>query len=553
MNTVLITERNNASPAVAKAILELQRCGGGELRFDGGEYHFHEAESAEADILNVVNSELPHRHVAFYLKDCENITVNGNGSTFIIHEFLSPFFLENSKNIVLTDFHLTTAARPYASMTVLQKDEDGFTAVIDCRRTDYTVQDGHLEINADGVMHSTAHQKFSLHSLKKLSICYLLAGDTEASTEQLAAACVDTDASPCPDGIRFTYRTGNKKQCPYDVGEEVVINLEEPRHRCVCIIDRCRDIVLKDVTIHRGGGMGVVAQLCENVELNGYRLHRDEDDLCTLTADAMYFVNCKGLLRVCNGHIAHSLDDGINVHGMYHKVTAVEKDQLTVVCGHVSQIGFQPYQIGDVLNIIEPERLSVIGEAVIRQIFPSEQGATFVLSVTRTGDCFPDCLVENTDAHPNVELVNNTFFDYPNIRLIGGGHILIENNVFENGSTGLASDDLNRYWFEAGRLCDLTVRNNIYRCTAKQSKKGIFRIGAAGFDPSDTPAIHDRVTICNNQFFGVQGLCINASGVRHLAIADNLSDGRPLTAQDILIDGKNRLPNEQESSKDETV
>ena len=96
----------------------------------------------------------------------------------------------------------------------------------------------------------------------------------------------------------------------------------------MCIRDR-----LENITLHYTEGMGVLAQLCRNVSLDGIKVcfeNKDSSRYITTLVDATHFSHCRGQIVSKNGFYENMGDDAINVHGIYLKVEKVV-DQHTVV------------------------------------------------------------------------------------------------------------------------------------------------------------------------------------------------------------------------------
>ena len=99
--------------------------------------------------------------------------------------------------------------------------------------------------------------------------------------------------------------------------------------------------------------------------------------------------------------------------------------------------------------------------------------------------------------------------------------MVVEDNVLIDSSNGVLSSDLISYWYETGRINDLTIRNNIIdTCLAE----GIL-IYVAGYD-ENTPLVHDRIEISGNTIKNTGTLYkaepISAKGVKNLVLKDNI-------------------------------
>lgn len=80
---------------------------------------------------------------------------------------------------------------------------------------------------------------------------------------------------------------------------------------------------IKNVKVHYAQGMGVLAQLCDDITMDGFGVClKGENDsrYFTTQADATHFSQCKGKITSVNGLYEGMMDDAINVHGTYLKV-----------------------------------------------------------------------------------------------------------------------------------------------------------------------------------------------------------------------------------------
>lgn len=104
-----------------------------------------------------------------------------------------------------------------------------------------------------------------------------------------------------------------------------------------------KDILLKGVTIHHAGGMGVIGEKTENIHIDGLQvvLRKGTERILTTTADATHFCNCKGQLLIENCVFENMLDDASNIHGSYVKVCdRLDSHTLLAKIGHFQQFDY---------------------------------------------------------------------------------------------------------------------------------------------------------------------------------------------------------------------
>lgn len=495
---------------------------GGTLRLAKDTYHFYESE-ARTMWLDPSNNQSGEKRVVFPLSGRRNLTIDGCGSTLVFHGRTFPFAATNCAVLVFRNFTVTTRYPSCAGFTVSEKSDAGFTVMFDEGVAPYTVSDGHLAFSLDGHAVSTRDGRLSLHSLDRLAIYYLMALDSPGDRNAFPAPFIG--ATPEIVGertVRFTYygdTHAKSTRLPYNVGERVVVNLEEKRYRDVFFFEDCEDVRIENVTIRRFGGMGAVAQRCGDLVLDRFVAEPPAGERVTLTADIVQFVNCHGDIEIANCSGGHSLDDWINIHGNYLKVMSVDGSRVRLQTQHVSQSGFFPYRAGDSLEFVTAHERTVVAQAKVVGCAADSSDRTIcevTVDVDLSGRDLIGLLVENATLNPNVRISGNRFIDYPNIRLSGRGSYLVESNRFEKCSSAVIGMDLADSWYESGRIADMTIRNN------RIVNGGGFRFGLSGWNggESNVPLIHDSIRLENNVFENVRGAKWSAVGVRDFVVQE---------------------------------
>lgn len=95
---------SNSSVGTAEAIRNI--CSGDMLVFPQNEYHFYKDFSIHkvCHMTNTDSFKTPDKYFAILIENKENITIDGCGSTFVIHGDMCAFAMFNCKNIVLKKF-----------------------------------------------------------------------------------------------------------------------------------------------------------------------------------------------------------------------------------------------------------------------------------------------------------------------------------------------------------------------------------------------------------------------------------------------------------------
>ena len=510
----------NFTPDVIAAISAVKY--GGTISFEYGEYHFYEACACRS-FFAPSNNETGEKIVAFPLIDCKNVTIDGNGSTFVFHGRLSPFIVKNSSDITIKNATLTTHLPSYSLMQIVEKDDEKFVCRFDPTKIPCRASDGNLVFDTETETISTIPDKFSFHSLSRVVIRYLFTKDCKASKEGLAAPYNFCKAIQNGDCIEFHYLDDeNSEKCVYDVGEYVSINLEEKRFRDVFFLESSKNTLISDVTIRRGGGMGVIAQLCEDIEISGFVVHPSDDEKITLTADIIHIVNCSGKLSVHDCSFMSSLDDACNVHGTYSEVFNVGDGYIDVMYKHEGHSFLDLYKENDVLRAIDRASLSILSEFCVNKAeFIDKSGMKIrIYCETMPENIQKGCLIESHKRMPDIHIYRNRSENIPHWRLSGQGDIFVENNEYIDCNCPVYAYDLAEYWYESGRINNLVIRNN--RFVKARLTDGFVKTGISGHEGDKSFVIHKNITVSDNVFEGLIDKPFDIEGFANVNIKDNI-------------------------------
>jgi len=518
--------RENATPDVISALDSLIEAGGGALTFEKGEYHFRKA-GTRSRFHAVSNNTSCEKHIVFDLKGAKNITIDGGGSVFVFHDVVFPFMITESENITVKNFIVDTGRNPLIDLYFHDADETGFQVDVDKSENPFFIKDGALFFIRESETISGEEEFFSLHEVGCHNVQYLATGSCRANLENLPASVVKCDVFETERGFAARYREDSPSKIKFD-GKEVTIIADGKRKVDVICIDRSSGATVKDVTVARGIGMGIIAQLSSDITVDGFStdISYHKGARQTLTADSLHFVNCDGFLEVKNCKISETMDDAINVHGVYTSLVSADENMLTSRLMHRDQWYFCPYSEGDRLEIIDNESFETVAEFIVDDA-ALEEGSATELVIKGHFNYGRDVIaagfwVENPDRMPRLHMHNNDFHDFPKNRVSGAGGILIEKNRFRNCECALLALDLARYWYESGRIRHLVFRENELEDCNAWGGEAFVQIGIDGVSGEDAPKIHKKIEITNNRFLNVTKEAIKAECVEELIVKDNI-------------------------------
>lgn len=458
--------KKNASPVVQKVIARIQaECKDGEaviLRFEEGRYNFHEKGCAEREYYISNHDQTNPKKVGLALEDMKNLTVDGQGAELIFHGRMLPVSLLRSENCTLKNLHIDFENPHISQVKVIENDPQKGIVFEPAQWVKYRItKDGFFETFGDGwtMRHNygIAFEGDTKHLVYNTSDVYCpIKGVKEIAPRRiLAPEWKDQRLVPgTVMALRGWYRPTPGIFLSHDVSTTI-----------------------ENVQVHYAEGMGLLAQLCENITLDKFGVClRGENDprYFTTQADATHFSGCKGKIVSRNGLYEGMMDDAINVHGTYLKVVKRVDDRTLVGrYMHNQAWGFEWGCIGDEVQFVRSNTMELIGEtnriASIRP-YDKEQIAgarefliTFAEPVDAAINEKSGFGIENLTWTPEVLFAGNvirnnrargTLFSTPKATVV-------EDNLFDHtsGAAVLLCGDCNG-WYETGACRNVIIRKN---------------------------------------------------------------------------------------------
>lgn len=458
--------KKNASPVVQKVIARIQaECKDGEaviLRFEEGRYNFHEKGCAEREYYISNHDQTNPKKVGLALEDMKNLTVDGQGAELIFHGRMLPISLLRSENCTLKNLHIDFENPHISQVKVIENDPQKGIVFEPAQWVKYRItKDGFFETFGDGwtMRHNygIAFEGDTKHLVYNTSDVYCpIKGVKEIAPRRiLAPEWKDQRLVPgTVMALRGWYRPTPGIFLSHDV-----------------------NTTIENVQVHYAEGMGLLAQLCENITLDKFGVClRGENDprYFTTQADATHFSGCKGKIVSRNGLYEGMMDDAINVHGTYLKVVKRVDDRTLVGrYMHNQAWGFEWGCIGDEVQFVRSNTMELIGEtnriASIRP-YDKEQIAgarefliTFAEPVDAAINEKSGFGIENLTWTPEVLFAGNvirnnrargTLFSTPKVTVV-------EDNLFDHtsGAAVLLCGDCNG-WYETGACRNVIIRKN---------------------------------------------------------------------------------------------
>lgn len=457
-------KKENMSAKLQKALADVKKKHAGEavvLKFAPGRYEFKQKGAAVREYFISNHDQDNPKEVAFTIEDWDDVTVDGQGADFYFNGHMIPVAVINSKNCVLKNFSIDFDTPHIAQIEVLKNDADGVTFRTAPWVNARVTADGKFKHYGEGweiePYSAIAFNGATRHLVYRTSDLWRPVDSVVVVGNDVYRAPKWTDKKIVP-GTVVALRSGYRPAPAVFLSDDV-------------------DTQVLNVKVHYCEGMGLLAQMCENVKLDGFGVClRGDDDprYFTANADATHFSGCKGTVWSCNGLYEGMMDDAINVHGTYLRV--IERvDDRTVKARYLSPgyYGFRWGEIGDSVQIIQSNTMELLeGRYAITSIKPVDaptvHGAKdFEISFNEPIDdaVGVDGLfgLENLTWTPEVYFADNvirnnrargTLFSTPK-------PTVVERNLFDHtsGTAILLCGDCNG-WYETGACRDVLIRNN---------------------------------------------------------------------------------------------
>lgn len=431
--------------------------------FPKGRYDFYEDGSFQREYYISNHDQTNPKSVGFALEDLQNITIDGQGSDFIFHGRMVPFALLNNANITLKNVNIDFEVPALRQLKVVEVNKDADEVIAEIYpQGNYRVENNALVIEGEGYDYIPI---VSMAFRPDKRLAYM------RSDVSFAPSSVE-EVSPNTLSIK-----GWGQLHETSIGERFVLR-SYYRPTPGIFVSECINTTFENVTVHYAEGMGLLAQMSENITLDGFNvcLRGDNDErFFTTQADATHFSACKGVIISKNGLYEGMADDAINVHGIYLRITKrIDDNTLLARYMHPQAWGFKWGEEGDEVQFVESEKMELVSNHTntIKSIKafdkPTEFGAKeFEIAFI---DALPAEIseegkygVENLTWTPEVIFSDNTI---RNNRARGTlfstpRSVVCENNLFDHthGTAILLCGDCNG-WFETGPCKDVLIKNN---------------------------------------------------------------------------------------------
>ena len=319
------------------------------IRFAEGRYDFYPENAAHREYYISNHDQHKDRAVGIAIEGFHGLTIDGCGADFMFHGRMLPLSVVATEECTLRNFSIDFATPHIAQAEVVKNEAEGITFRVAPWVNARVTESGAFEHTGKGwAMRpgwGIAFDPKTRHIIYKT-------GDIGTPVHQVQQIDEHTFFAPA-------WRDGR-----LSVGTIVAMRTYE-RPSPGVFVSHAKDTRLENVMVHYAEGMGLLAQMSEDIVLDGFSVClRGDDDprYFTTQADATHFSGCKGKIRSVNGLYEAMMDDAINVHGTYLKV--VERIDDHTIKGrymHGQAWGFDWGYVGDEVQFVRSNTMELVG------------------------------------------------------------------------------------------------------------------------------------------------------------------------------------------------
>ncbi|MDE5560987.1 MAG: alpha-1,3-galactosidase B [Bacteroidaceae bacterium] len=459
------------SAAMARAIETIRSAmGKGDravLRLTDGRYDFFPDDAAKREYYISNHDQTKSKSVGLPLEDMHDFVLEGNGAELIFHGRMLPLSLVRSSGCTLRDFSIDFINPQISQITILENDNSRGITFSPAPWVKHEIERGNFMTYGSGWRFR--HQYGIAFDGKTRHIVY--------KTSDLH--CPIANVIKMGDN---KFRVPGWKDDRLKPGTVIALRGWE-RPAPGIFMTHSRNTCIERVRVHYAEGMGLLAQMCENISMDGFGVclrNNVDPRYFTTQADATHFSACRGRITSVNGLYEGMMDDAINVHGTYLKVVRrVDDHTLEGRYMHGQSWGFDWGFAGDKVQFVRSSTMELVGEAnQIAEITPLDavsavrgRGMDGAKSFRiRFKNPVPKEIteqagygLENQTWTPEVRFAGNTI---RNNRARGTlfstpRRVVVEDNLFDHtsGCAILLCGDCNG-WYETGACRDVTIRRN---------------------------------------------------------------------------------------------
>lgn len=487
-------------------------------------------EEASAPVLCVANHGYNgYKAAAIAIEDIDGLTIDGGGSTFILHGCMDFAVVSRSKNITVKNLSVRCADTCNFQGNVIEAEGGSVTVKLE--------EHPKMELHGKHIF-----QKFFDNNWEPMGRTL----DYVTETRELRRGSGDENFGMKFKDIRKEYDAENDILRLYDVpvmppvGDTIVFTMSR---RCnqAFLLSHSENITVEDVTVGTCWGMAFLAQKCKDVTIRRCTVTPDGNRCWSAGQDATHFVNCRGTVTIEDNRFENQLDDAVNLHGIYTRVDGVAGDQILVRYGHFQTRGIDIYAAGDRIQLMMPENQMPIAFATITSVEVQSPDYTVLTLGDIKGEITQGMIVENLSDEANAYIRRNIIRNNRarGMLIAAKGHIEITDNHFHSGGAAIQFESDPFHWYECGGTNDVLIaRNHFDDCRHGKWSRAVVDINKRRA-VVDGFYYHGTIAVRDNKFTQTNVPCVAADNVANLVFEGNeIACETPYVAAHCVVNGE---------------
>lgn len=501
--------QNDVEPAIRKALEDCLKSKGSTLVLPGGTLPV-KPDYCYGKFQKISNNDPSDKRIAFDIVGADGLRIEGNGTTLLFTGFISPFNVEDSRNVSVSGLDIDYTRTFHSEGLITGSGKDWVKVKFP---DDYRIS---LE---SGII------VFRDEFRNKYPYGNLLEFDTEK--KEVAHYVRDywvwgpgLQAEALPDGDYKVY----EKDIRVTTGNTLVFGAAA-RLNPAFTLERCDGFTLKDVNIWHCGGMGVIAQRSKDLELNNVNVvpSPGKGRMISITADATHFVNCKGFIRMIGCTFMNQKDDATNIHGWYAVARRKVSDNQLLLW---SNYGKDFAEVGMEMEFVSHNTMMTYDTLKVKEVYKFNDDYSVVTFEEPIPEGFEERdVLADASVKPEV-LIKGCSFGNNRARglLIGSkGKVVIEDNYFHVPGAAILFEGDGNYWYEQSGVKDVTIRGNVFENCLHGCKgwgSACIAVGS-GIPQKESSRYHSNITIEDNTFKTFDPRILNLYCVDGVIYRDN--------------------------------
>jgi len=493
----------NDTPAILAAIEACRDNQSTKLVFASGTY----------DINGGSEDERGRRQSSFDIMNINNLTIEGNGSELIGHDYATMFSFTECNNLTINNLIVDWDPLPFTQGKVVEVKDDYVDIEVVAPFTAQAGRRTEALLGYDMELQRMA-RRYTDHYQK---------GD-EKTSEVIR-----------PGVMRlFIGRHDRFAGALPPVGRYIIVRHQVYGYQSFQF-SRCANVQIENVNIYSNPGMGVVGRQSRDFFIRHLKvmIRPGSGRWMSCTADATNFRGCRGSVVMENCLFEGMGDDATNVRSGSYTVVAERLDDRRLSISGGSRGGFpsEP-EIGDKLELSGDDKLLVpYATVTVQSVNRNEKEKTLIVEFddklperTKKGD-----IVGNASACPFLHIRGCTVIrNRARGLIIKNRGAIVEDCYFQDitaSAIGMNTDITT--WWESIGSHDVIIRNNRFiNCRFDPDVvRGVIECSTNPGSSEHAPAgVHQRITIENNIIQGTNANAIKIGSADGVDIINNIID-----------------------------